>query len=546
MKSKDTLVNIATGTNTTNDILLLIIVTIVLVGILLYILFKPTKPNVEENDLTSTPSVNRNNTTTINKEVKVDLPKDTSKTKSIVAKDGVDAKKPIDPPIKVTKTVLETPAPILPEEEPTKEKYIGYNPINLFAQTEPLHFPYVIMPKPKCVIKFPRKGKIGRKGFKEEAFKSYIEQYFRNSHQVFDDRFVLVQNNSKPYEPDFALINEDKGINIFLDIEIDEPYEGTNDIESRKPTHYQYADANRNNAFKNRGWIVIRFAEIQVHQQPESCCKLIADVLKSIDGGYNIPEHLSTVKNINSIPQWSEAEAKQWSSEKYREHYLGIDRFGITSNDKPLVDIAETELGESIEEQVVDDEIVDDVPHEMKVDNCVKLYTAIFSNKYLLLTINNEKTIVKPINTTEREIIVFCYIKNQERTFSISEIENIEIKDNYYTIRVAGPTIGIDQISNIVNTAIEYKKLIRMKYTRASWSSMLVDTETGELIIDNIEAEESIRTVSNVQLAINALTDEHIEAYRLNSNYLTAYCNKREEQRTFRFDRIGEIEILDI
>ncbi|MBA4155558.1 WYL domain-containing protein, partial [Flavobacterium sp.] len=59
-------------------------------------------------------------------------------------------------------------------------------------------------------------------------------------------------------------------------------------------------------------------------------------------------------------------------------------------------------------------------------------------------------------------------------------------------------------------------------------------------------AEESIRTVSNVQLAINALTNEHIENYRLNNNYLTAYCHKRDDKRTFKFDRIGEIEILDI
>jgi predicted DNA-binding transcriptional regulator YafY len=42
------------------------------------------------------------------------------------------------------------------------------------------------------------------------------------------------------------------------------------------------------------------------------------------------------------------------------------------------------------------------------------------------------------------------------------------------------------------------------------------------------------------------LTKEYIELYRLNSSYITAYCNKRDEQRTFRFDRIGEIEILDI
>lgn len=47
----------------------------------------------------------------------------------------------------------------------------------------------------------------------------------------------------------------------------------------------------------------------------------------------------------------------------------------------------------------------------------------------------------------------------------------------------------------------------------------------------------------SVQLSIYALARERIEAYNLNSNYITAYCNKREEQRAFRFDRIGQIEI---
>ena len=64
-----------------------------------------------------------------------------------------------------SKPITVIPAPKIeidnPEkEEQSKEKYIGYDPINVFAQTEPLSFPYVIMPKPNCVIKFPRKGRL--------------------------------------------------------------------------------------------------------------------------------------------------------------------------------------------------------------------------------------------------------------------------------------------------------------------------------------------------------------------------------------------------
>ena len=119
-------------------------------------------------------------------------------------------------------------------EEQSKEKYIGYDPLNIFTQSEPLNYPYVIMPKPDCVIKFPRKGRTGRKGYKEDDFKIYIEKYFKNDFQVFDDRFILTKNSSNPFEPDFTLIDERNEINLFIDIEIDEPYEGINEIERRK------------------------------------------------------------------------------------------------------------------------------------------------------------------------------------------------------------------------------------------------------------------------------------------------------------------------
>ena len=46
---------------------------------------------------------------------------------------------------------------------------------------------------------------------------------------------------------------------------------------------------------------------------------------------------------------------------------------------------------------------------------------------------------------------------------------------------------------------------------------------------------------------IHVLSEEHYNQYHLNSDdYITAFCHKREEQRTFRFDRINELEILNI
>lgn len=537
------------NTNNSNENLLFIIVFIVAL-ILLYILFSPKKSKPLKSKESKQESKTKYNGA-FTKQPKSESPEEEieSVTNDSVKKEPLFEKESKSLP----QIVKEIPQPEEPkvvivekEEEQPKEKYIGYHPINIFAQTEPLYFPYVMMPKPNCVIKFPRKGRTGRKGFKEETFKEYIDKYFKSNYQVYDDRFVLVVNNTKPYEPDFTLINEKDGINIFVNIEIDEPYEGTNDIENRKPTHYKYSDTNRNIAFTNRGWIVIRFAEIQIHQQPDACCKFIAHILKSINPQFSIPESLLNQDKIQLIIQWTEEEAKQWSLEKYRERYLGIERFGITFNNNVIQDFEETELEKAIEEQVENEVIQIDIQAEVSLTKLSKLLMASVTGKYASFTINGEKRLIKPTYVYDHETSGFCYVKNEVKTYSMTEIENVEIKDNYYTLRVLSPNIGVDKVSNIINTAIEYNKYIRLKYTRIAWQKMAVDTETGELFIDNVEAEESVRTLSNVQLSVNVLSNEHIENYRLNGNYLTAYCHKREEQRTFKFDRIGEIEILDI
>lgn len=553
MENKDTLRNIAVDNSVSNDTIFLVILSIVMLGILLYLFLKPKKESIVENDISANTTTKENKSTPSkkSKEVKLVIERPTKVTKSetttITIPVKPEIKKETIAPVKASEPIVNKPEIVIPEvEEQSKEKYIGYNPINIFAQTEPLYFPYVMMPKPNCVIKFPRKGRTGRKGYKEEAFKVYIEKYFKDNYQVFDDRFILIKNSTRPYEPDFSLINEKNGINIFLDIEIDEPYEGTNDIENRKATHYKYSDVNRNYAFTNRGWIVIRFAEIQVHQQPDACCQFVARILKSINSNYTIPVSLQNIEKIRPVLQWTEDEAKQWSLEKYREKYLGIERFGVTANENVLQDIEETDLGETIEKQVVDEEIQIINSSLGSLDKLQKLMMASLTRKFISCNVNNEKTIFHPTYVYDHETSGFCYVKNEVKSFTIADMENIEIKDNYYTQQIAGHRITVEQISNIVNTAIDYQKYIRMKYTRAGWRSVYVDIETGELIEEKITSEESIRTISDVQLSINVLDQEHIQNYRLNSNYITAYCHKREEQRTFKFDRISEIEILDI
>lgn len=416
----------------------------------------------------------------------------------------------------------------------SKPKYIGYNPINIFAQTEPLNYPYVIMPsKSGCVIKFPQKGRTGRKGYKEDDFLQYIRKYFKETFEIYDDRYVLTKKNR--YEPDISLLNEKNGINIFLDIEIDEPYEGINDIKNRKPTHFRFADVNRNNEFKNRGWIVVRFAEIQIHQNPDGCCRFIADVIKSIYPQFNIPLGLMVAKRIEPVLQWTKELALNWSAQNYREQYLGIEQFGYM----PIIQETDFVL---IQDEEIEKEVVDDKSISLSEKNGIStlpqniIDIAIRTNKYIVFQYEKDKTIVKPTKCKENVIAGYCYVKNMIRSFDISKMEDIHLKNEYYTLRLSASELGIQTVANMMNIIIPDHKYVRMEYTKPARSFVDMDTETNELIQKQTKAETSIRTISDIQLDTEGWGE----------NYIRAYCHKREEERTFYFGRISLLEILDL
>jgi len=205
-------------------------------------------------------------------------------------------------------------------------KHIGYNPNNDFSND---CFPFVSMPQPNSVIKFPRKGRLGQRGFKEPAFEEELKTYFfrQRNLQFFNDRFLFVSDKTRPYEPDFALIDEKENLNLFIDIEIDEPYDGI----GRFATHYKGQDDYRNQYFNDRGWLVIRFTEKQVHQNPKGCCRLIAEVIKSVNKNFIVPQELLNTPTVQEEQFWTKVKAEKWAKEKYRENYLDITSFTETT-----------------------------------------------------------------------------------------------------------------------------------------------------------------------------------------------------------------------
>src|SRR5690606_29861579 len=181
-------------------------------------------------------------------------------------------------------------------------------------------------------LKLPRQGRGLGKGYKEEDFYRAIRAAFPNL-EVKNDVHLAIPHFNRPYEPDIVLV--DKSINLYIDIEIDEPYDGY----FRFPTHEIEKDDTRDLFFTESGWIVIRFTERQVHLQESACIAYIKDVIQSIYS-YQFEE----TSDCESEVQWDYQKAIRWEKEHYREKYLGIQKFGKQSRSVTVVvDIEETD-----------------------------------------------------------------------------------------------------------------------------------------------------------------------------------------------------------
>jgi hypothetical protein len=228
-----------------------------------------------------------------------------------------------------------------PNQEQTDDLRILFKPNIHFVQEGQYQYPVVKMPKQNTSLKLPRTGRSNQKGYKENDFYSQLKLNLVDI-EIADNVHMVIPNFNKPYEPDIVLF--DKCLNLYIDIEIDEPYDGY----YRYPTHYinpedeVKQDNIRDLFFIESGWIVIRFTEKQVHCQTNECIDYIKNVLNSIYDRDFINEVKCEKEN-----QWDYNQCIQWQKFYYREKYLGIDRFQKQYSYKEIE--IDTEESESIE-----------------------------------------------------------------------------------------------------------------------------------------------------------------------------------------------------
>lgn len=178
-------------------------------------------------------------------------------------------------------------------------------------------YPIFRYPKKGTVVRSFRIGTTKRRGFKEESFQKSIEEYFGNEFLISGNLRLNTGKETRPFEPDIAIIGK-LNKKLKIDIEIDEPYAAI----TRQPIHCIGDDINRDLYFTDRGWIVIRFSEYQVHLHEKKCLKFIAEIIKLVIAKYEIPESLMNESPLQFENLWDVVQAQKWEKINYRENYL--------------------------------------------------------------------------------------------------------------------------------------------------------------------------------------------------------------------------------
>jgi hypothetical protein len=165
-------------------------------------------------------------------------------------------------------------------------------------------------------LQLPSGYSTAQQGASEKQFKYYLDRYFfGHIHQGFK---LTIPDSDLFYSTDFTYVN--KSVNLYIDIEIDEPYY----YKTKSPTHCcnDDKDKNRNAFFLNNGWIVIRFAEEQIVCYPNRCCKVIALVVAEISGEWELFNKFKDVPDLPLVKHWTIREARKMARAKYRDTYL--------------------------------------------------------------------------------------------------------------------------------------------------------------------------------------------------------------------------------
>lgn len=331
-----------------------------------------------------------------------------------------------------------------------------------------------------------------------------------------------IRNRDYSYLPDVALYWEK--YNLFIDIEIDEPY----DLVTRKPLHYQgSSDYLRNLYFISQGWVVIRLSEEQVATNVDNCVNYILSVLKQLtkDEAFF---GLEIEPIIEKTPRWTYDQAKELEVQKHREHYLKIDFESIDTidniNNLNYIDFVGIPPAGDILPMIDYSEL------ESKLNS--------INSKYIRVSYSDfgDQRILENYEIDKQDFMDgvkgFDVVEEEERFVkfeTITEIEGIDspFKNSLYN-RV---DINDNTFSEILNEAIYNLNPIRIEYKDGSAN---ITFRNISLIAYQGDSKEYL---------CDGLWQNYYES---KSSMINALCLLRNAHRSFYTYRIQSIQVFDV
>lgn len=284
---------------------------------------------------------------------------------------------------------------------------------------------------------------------------------------------IPIEGWERPYIPDFVLHH--KEANLYIDIEIDEPY----DIVTRTPIHYiGNNDINRDNYLISNGWVVIRYSEHQVY-------KHLSDVINDLYGkicwltGNHRNSSILQIEN-----RWTYSEAEEMAKKKVREDYLDIH--AIRTNV-----VTENFANEPSYQYSIPQHTIRHLPNTQTKTEYIVLkqidYTFSIKPKYIRITlkdsrqfiVNGESAYTEP--NTDGEVFISgiysCITQEYRKKWDIKQIDRIEplscLYTNYHWIK--GQT-GYDCRGILINAALSGSPIwIKYKSFRSEIKERLIN-----------------------------------------------------------------------
>jgi len=177
-------------------------------------------------------------------------------------------------------------------------------------------YPYIFYPECHPIEEKLISSKNNRKGLSETFFEIKFLKYFK---KYVHKNVVIDDGKRYPFKPDYVL--HIPKYNLYIDIEIDEPYS----LRGNIPIHTKESDDElRNRYFLERGWGIIRFAEVQIIKHPQLCCKVISEYIRNFSNDHIWLEGFQEFDDLEIVRAWNREESIRMAEKSYRKTYFNL------------------------------------------------------------------------------------------------------------------------------------------------------------------------------------------------------------------------------